>query len=77
MPKVLETKLKRKAKKRGLSKKLAQLMGSVTEDERRGTGNVELVFHQFEFFDNKFAKKNFGLFLIGATLSTRAEIIAL
>ena len=33
MPKVLETKLKRKVKKRGLSKKLAQLMGSVTEDE--------------------------------------------
>tara|TARA_B100002049_G_C15900774_1_gene299833 strand:- start:63 stop:404 length:342 start_codon:yes stop_codon:yes gene_type:complete len=31
MPKVLERKLNRKAKKRGLSKKLAQLMGSVTE----------------------------------------------
>jgi len=33
MPKVLETKLKRKAKKRGLSKKLAQLMGSVIESD--------------------------------------------
>ena len=31
MPKVLERKLNRKAKKRGLSKKLARLMGSVTE----------------------------------------------
>ena len=31
MPKVLESKLNRKAKKRGLSKKLAQLMDSVTE----------------------------------------------
>jgi len=33
MPKKPERKLKRKSKKRGLSKKLAQLMGSVIEPE--------------------------------------------
>ena len=61
-------------RKNGLSKRTSTPLPTGLPD--RGRNPETLVFQQSEFFVNKFAEKYFGMFLRGAILSTRAEIIA-